>query len=373
MSALLSALTFAALAAPASSASPVGVTWTLQVIQPAGQAPITPGARLTRPTLRLDGTGSRLTVTGTTGCSALNAQAALNGQALVLRAVQGGTSERCADAALSLRGDYLHLLNTTTRYALKSGTLTLSGAAGQLTFTAGGAMPQPVPSPALLNGTWLARSLRGPAGPERTTALLRLSVQGARVTLGGLAGCNTVSATGAVLDGPQVQFGVVTATRRVCPGAAGEAETRLLSLLRGPLSATVQGDTLLLRGATGQLTLTRAPAVITPGAGQPDPDRTYTLTRLNGQPAPQTPRPVTLTFQAGRVGGSDGCNSVGAAYVLQGGRVTLSEPVVSTRMACPEGLSVNLAGLLEQRPALGVQGAVLTLRAGEEVWEFQAR
>ena len=103
--AVTSGLSLAALAAPApfSPASPAGVTWTLGSLQPTGQAVITPGAALTRPTLRLTGSGAALTVSGSTGCSPLTAQAALKGQALVVRGVQAGGSERCIDAALSLR------------------------------------------------------------------------------------------------------------------------------------------------------------------------------------------------------------------------------------------------------------------------------
>ncbi|WP_189071176.1 META domain-containing protein [Deinococcus sedimenti] len=377
MSALLTTLTLAALAAaptPAVSSNPVtapSVTWTLDTLQPTGRAVITPGARLTRPTLRLTGSGAALTVTGSTGCSPLTGQAALKGQALVLRGVQGGTSDRCTDAALSLREDYLRLLNTTTRYDLSGDTLILSGGAGRLTFTrTGGAMTQtPTDS---LDGTWQMRVTPGPAGPERGQAALRFTFNGLKVTVAGLTGCNTVTASGALV-GPQVVLGPVMSTRRMCPGTAGVSENRLLGLLRAPLTTERQGAALVLRGQSGQLTLTRVPAPAPTGSVTPDPAATYTLTRLNGQPAPQTLRPVTLTFKDGRLGGSDGCNSVGGAYVIRAGRVELGGGLTSTRMACADQPDLGFQSFFEQRPTLSVQGSTLILKTAEDTWEFQAR
>ncbi len=372
MSALLTSLTLAALAAPSSTpASPAGVTWTLGTIQPAGRGAITPDASLARPTLRLDGSGAALKLTGNTGCSPLSAQAALKGSALVVRGVQAGGSERCTDAALSLREDYLRLLNATTRYDLSGDTLILSGGAGRLTFTrTGGAMTQtPTDS---LNGTWQMRVTPGPAGPERGQAALRFTFNGSKVTVAGLTGCNTVTASGALV-GPQIVLGPVMSTRRMCPGTAGVAENRILSLLRAPLTIERQGAALVLRGQSGQLTLTRAPVPATPGSVLPDPAATYTLTRLNGQPAPQTLRPVTLTFRDGRLGGSDGCNSVGGAYVIRAGRVELDGGLMGTKMACADQPDLGFQSFFEQRPTLSVQGATLILKTAEDTWEFQAR
>ncbi|GGB78042.1 META domain-containing protein [Deinococcus soli (ex Cha et al. 2016)] len=373
MSALLTSLTLAALAAPAlfSPANPAGVTWTLGTVQPAGRGAITPGAALARPTLRLDGSGASLKITGNTGCSPLTAQAALKGQALVVRGVQAGGSERCTDAALSLREDYLRLLNATTRYDLNGGTLILSGGAGRLTFTRTGGAMTDTPTDSL-DGTWQMRVTPGPAGPERGQALLRFTFSGAKVTVAGLAGCNTVTGSGAVI-GQRVVFGGVASTRKLCPGAAGTAENRILGLLRAPLTIERQGGALVLRGQSGQLTLTRAPVPAPTGGATPDPAATYTLTRLNGQPAPRTLRPVTLSFRDGRLGGSDGCNSVGGEYVIRAGRVELGGGLMGTKMACPDQPDLGFQTFFEQRPTLTVQGGTLTLRTAEDTWEFQAR
>lgn len=416
MSALLT-LTLAALTSlpaptPAASAPATptlgGTTWTLQTVQPAGAAPITPGARLTRPTLTLTGSGADLTVGGSTGCSPLTGEARLGTTGplktatLLLRGVQGGSSQNCTDAALSLREDYLNLLRATTRYSLSGDTLTLSAGKGRLTFRA---LKASTPAPAntaaglntSLNGAWTVTRLTASGRDLPTTGLLNVTFDGPKVTLGGSVGCNALRGTGALLGRPaRVTFGPVSSTRMACPPTQAPAETALTSLLRAPLTVTQAGSTLTLSGTGGTLTLTRGPqptatpaptpAMPTPAA--PDPAATYTLTRVNGAPAPATARPVSLTFRDGRVGGVDGCNNVGAPYALRGtvsgGTVlSLTGPAFTTRIACPE-TGVNLIGLLDRAPTLTVQGAAgrgqtLTLTvpatadAPAERWEFQAR
>ncbi|OOV13745.1 META domain-containing protein [Deinococcus sp. LM3] len=381
---------------PASPAL-VGTTWVLQTVQPAGSAPIMPGARLTRPTLTLTGSGAELTVGGTTGCSPLTGAARLGTAGplktatLLLRGVQGGSSQNCTDAALSLREDYLNLLTRVTRSELSGDTLTLSAGKGRLTFRALEARPT-APVNTSLNGAWTALRLTASGRDLPTTGLLNVTFDGPKVTLGGAVGCNALRGTGALLGSPaRVTFGPVSSTRMACPPAQAQAETALLSLLRAPLTVTQAGSTLTLSGTGGTLTLTRGPqptATPAPTPATPDPAATYTLTRVNGAPAPATARPVSLTFRDGRVGGVDGCNNVGAPYALRGtvsgGTVlSLTGPAFTTRIACPE-TGVNLIGLLDRAPTLTVQGAAgrgqtLTLTvpatadAPAERWEFQAR
>lgn len=383
---------------PASPAL-VGTTWVLQTVQPAGSAPITPGTRLTRPTLTLiaptlSGSGADLTLGGSTGCSPLSGAARLGAAGplktptLLLRGVQGGSSQTCTDAALSLREDYLNLLRATTRYALNGDTLILNAGKGRLTFraTTGGRMNT------TLNGAWTVTRLNAAGRDLPISGLLNVSFDGPKVTLGGSVGCNALRGTGSLLGNPvRVTFGPVGSTRMACPPTQAQAETALTSLLRAPLTVTQAGSTLTLSGAGGALTLTRGPqpaATPAPTPAMPDPAATYTLTRVNGAPAPATARPVSLTFRDGRVGGVDGCNNVGAPYALRGtvsgGTVlSLTGPAFTTRIACPE-TGVNLIGLLDRAPTLTVQGAAgrgqtLTLTvdatpdAPAERWEFQAR
>ncbi|WP_221088143.1 META domain-containing protein [Deinococcus aquaedulcis] len=374
MNALLSSLTLAALSAP-SPAGPVGTTWTLQTVQLPGRAPITPGPALARPTLRLDTSSGALKVSGSTGCSPLTGTGTLKGQALLLRGLSGGSSMNCPDAALSLREDYLALLARTTRFEQKGNTLTLVAGAGRLTFTAGGAVNTPSsgsPSqPASLDGTYVASGLK--LGPRQIPlrGVLSVTVKGPALSLGGVVGCNSLRAQGTRLPSGAFQFMGVAGTRLLCPAPQAEAEQALSAVLRGPLSPALNGTTLTLTGQAGVLTLTR----LSPGAatGTPAgvPTGTYRLKTLGGQPAPQTARPVVLTFENGRVGGVDGCNSFGAPASVSGDRLTVKGGVTSTRMMCPEEQTLPLLALLEAGPTLKVAGKTLTLQAGDQVWEFE--
>ncbi|EGF90091.1 META domain protein [Asticcacaulis biprosthecium C19] len=69
------------------------------------------------------------------------------------------------------------------------------------------------------------------------------------------------------------------------------------------------------------------------------------LVELNGQPVGATQRQVYMEVnaEAGRVGGSGGCNTFGGSAILQtGDRVRFSD-VVSTKMACMQGMEVEQA------------------------------
>ncbi|MFC6660451.1 META domain-containing protein [Deinococcus multiflagellatus] len=220
MNALLSSLTLAALSAP-SPAAPVGTTWTLQSVQLPGRAPITPGPALARPTLRLDASGGALKVSGSTGCSPLTGTGTLNGQALLLRGLSGGSSMNCPDAALSLREDYLGLLARTTRFEQKGNTLTLVAGAGRLTFTAGGAVNTPSSGnpaqPASLDGTYVASGLKLGSRALPLRGVLSVTVKGPALSLGGVVGCNSLRAPGTRLPGGEFQFMGVAGTRLLCP------------------------------------------------------------------------------------------------------------------------------------------------------------
>ncbi|MFC6660449.1 META domain-containing protein [Deinococcus multiflagellatus] len=80
---------------------------------------------------------------------------------------------------------------------------------------------------------------------------------------------------------------------------------------------------------------------------------------------------MVLTFENGRVGGVDGCNSFGAAAAVAAGRLSVKGGVTSTRMMCPEEQTLPLVALLEAGPALTVTGKTLTLQADDQTWVFE--
>lgn len=62
----------------------------------------------------------------------------------------------------------------------------------------------------------------------------------------------------------------------------------------------------------------------------------WLLGELKGAP-PTAGTTITAQFDAsGRISGSSGCNNYSTTYEINGSQLTISEPVASTMMACPE-------------------------------------
>ncbi|WP_022801692.1 META domain-containing protein [Deinococcus ficus] len=359
---------------PASTPPLTGTTWTLVRLD-TGRGPLTLNPGLERPTLRLVGTSATIT----SACGTQTVPVTRSGAVLKFpRLGQGGSA--CPDAQLSLHGDYLDLLRRTTRYSLQGPTLTLSAGTGRLVFQAAPTpipapgrpapvKPTPVPpggpmtqAPAPREVSVTALTLNGKAVPVPADARLRLTTTAGKVVLSGRLDCNTLTGQG-TLTGSTLRLTALASTRMLCPAAS--AENAFLQLLRGPLTLTVQGDTQTWRGAAGQVTLRDVPAVATPAA----PTGTFVLIRLNGQPAPTLNKPVSMTFENGQIGGTDGCNSYGGQYTLKGGVLQVGQ-LVSTMMMCPDLDGPRLFSLFELNPTLTQAGTTLTLKADGQVWEF---
>jgi len=113
-----------------------------------------------------------------------------------------------------------------------------------------------------------------------------------------------------------------------------------------------------------------SPSNPTPG-GYPPPSGTadplagtsWILAQLNGQPA-LADVSVTLEFAGGRLGGSDGCNSYGGGYQVEGGKLKVDPNMVSTLMACADEIMQQASAytaVLLQSPAFQVEAGQLTL------------
>ncbi|GAA5511509.1 hypothetical protein Dcar01_00220 [Deinococcus carri] len=371
---LLSAL---ALAGNAGAQTPAltGTAWTLTGLTEDGRT-LTPGRSVPRPTLRLD---ERM-VSGSTGCNVYRGAYATRGD--LLRFGPLATTRRaCPDRVDGLEARFLNLLRQVGHYRLSGGTLTLfSGSQDRLVFTASSAAagtPNPgsptrpeAPMNALnLDGTWTltgGTALRPASG---NGGLPALTFAGGRVS--GTTGCNRLTGD-TRLSGDTLTFGPLATTRMLCAPDMNVQEQAFLAFLRTPLRVRVQGQTLTLTNAAGRtLAFTRTgTASGTPQTGGQTQANTaalegrYTLATVNGEAAPRTAQPITLFFQGGRIGGSDGCNGFGGGYTLDGSRLLLVGPLASTLRACLDPAeTVNLPALLNARPTLSVSPGGLTVVA----------
>jgi heat shock protein HslJ len=71
----------------------------------------------------------------------------------------------------------------------------------------------------------------------------------------------------------------------------------------------------------------------------------WILTELNGQPVLSEPL-VTLSFNAGKLGGTDGCNHYGGSYTVKGSQFSAGKELFSTLMACEEGIMQQASAYL---------------------------
>ncbi|MEV7613304.1 META domain-containing protein [Streptomyces sp. NPDC089799] len=159
------------------------------------------------------------------------------------------TMTACPD--LAFENAFADLFKGRLAVARTGDALTLTAPSGDRISL--GSAPRP-PAPTLTGTRWSVDSLitgetvsSVPAGAEGR-AELTIAADGA-VT--GSLGCNRFSSK-AVVDGREITFGPVAATRMACTGPAGEVERAFSALLRrGPLRYAVQDDALTLTAADG--------------------------------------------------------------------------------------------------------------------------
>jgi heat shock protein HslJ len=371
--ALTAAALTLALAAPASAVPLVGTNWTLTGLTEQGKL-VVPGQAAPRPTLRLDGTAA----SGSTSCNTYRANFATRGD--ILRFTSLATTRlACPDRIDGLEERFVNLMRGVSRFTVQGDTLTLfSGKADRLVFTSGRVATLPgLPSDgkgqsmSTLKGNWFVTRLVV-AGQEMVLpaqASFSFAPDATGFALSGTAGCNR--AMGRVTTtGTAVTFGPLATTRMLCDAPRMAQEAALLKALSGTLKAQFTGSTLVLTGSAGTVTLSRTAGVATGTAQSSVAAAPYTLKQVNGQAAPKTSKPVTLMLDGGRIGGSDGCNSYGGSYRMEGNQLVLTSPLISTMMACAEETNSPLRSVLDNRPTLTVQGETLILKTDETTLTF---
>jgi heat shock protein HslJ len=89
----------------------------------------------------------------------------------------------------------------------------------------------------------------------------------------------------------------------------------------------------------------------------------WILASLNGQPA-LAGVTVTLNFQDGTLGGSDGCNSYSGSYESSDSELRIGKEIISTMMACAEPVMEQASAFttaLTQAVSIQMDGDQLTL------------
>ncbi|RJF73417.1 META domain-containing protein [Deinococcus cavernae] len=373
---VLAALLLTSARAAAPNSPPLtGTVWTMTQIAPQGKA-LTPGARLRRPTFRVMPGGL---LTGWTGCQGFSGWATVKGRTMRVTPLKlSGTSD-CPDHALSLEADFLNLLQSARRFEIRGQTLTLYSEGKRfMNFqgsTGGKSVTDNPPPSASLQGDWQLTTLLHRGQPVKLSekAAFTIGDTAAGLELRGNAGCNQLFGK-VVVQGRTLSVSALGMTMMLCQDMA--AETAVVDILGIPVAVTWNGDTVTWRNSRGELTLTRAgrPEAALRKVGEKDVQgRTFTLKTVAGQPLGRTVKPVTVQFGAGRVSGSDGCNSFSGSAEWRGGRVTVGA-LALTRMACPGMDRVpSLPEFLGSSPSAQLDGDTLRLSAEGATWTFTAQ
>jgi heat shock protein HslJ len=166
------------------------------------------------------------------------------------------------------------------------------------------------------------------AVPEEVLATLVLEAGNA----GGNGGCNAWFATYA-MDGASITFGPIGSTMMACEGPGGDTEAAYFANLEMVAAWASDGGSLTLSDADGNAVVVFEPAPLVGVVGG-----WVALGINNGADAVVTTdltSMVTAIFDAdGTLHGNDGCNDYSTTYTLDGDAISISDAIVTTRMAC---------------------------------------
>lgn len=224
---------------------------------PAGQSPsgtyvVTDVTRAGQPHELVPGSQVRITFSDDTlgihgGCNHLSGTYTLDGDRLTVGPV-GGTDMGCEKALMDQDTWLAGLFAEPVTVAEDPFTLT----AGDVVLTL--AEREAVSPDAPLTGTtWtLDGFVDGEmAGSVPAGATAHLQITDGRVSL--MAGCNSGTGPVTVADAT-IEWGPIALTRKACPGAAGEVERRVLAVLEGATTYTIEEHSLTVTKGEHALT-----------------------------------------------------------------------------------------------------------------------
>ncbi len=229
-----------------------GVRWTVESSTAGGRKATAPENTF----VQIDDKGA---VKGNYGCNSFTGRATVKGDTVTLDKLLS-TQMACdvQDFELAMRKAFKEPLKA----AVDGDRLTLTTATGDtLALTS---RPKKEPAAPLAGTKWTVTSFSdrktvggGDGDGESTASTVPTDLAGkAYLTFGkdgslsGRTGCNSLTGT-AKESGGNLALGRVATTRRMCQGAAGEVEKKILKVLTGTVSYTVDGRGLSLTGPAG--------------------------------------------------------------------------------------------------------------------------
>ncbi|WP_266651636.1 META domain-containing protein [Streptomyces sp. NBC_00237] len=225
-----------------------GVKWTVESATVGGRKATAPKNTF----VQIDDKGA---VKGNYGCNSFTGRASVKGDAVDLDKLMS-TQMACdvQDFELSMRKAFKEQLKAK----VEGDRLTLTTAKGDTVALTSN--PKAEAAAPLAGTKWTVTSFadrKTVGGGDSTAATLPQDLAGkAYLTFGkdgsvrGRTGCNSLNGKAEAKDGT-LAFGRIATTRMMCQGAAGEVEKKLLKVLTGEATYTVDGRSLSLTGPAG--------------------------------------------------------------------------------------------------------------------------
>ena len=288
----------------------------------------------TRATLQLDGGELR----GTAFCNSSFASYRLSGSSFSVDGL-GGTEMGCAPDVMAAEAACLAALGAVGTAVVDGEDLLLTGDGVELRF----APVVPVPEAELMATRWTLETLldgetaSSTVGEPATLELLP------HATLTGSTGCRPLTGRFAI-EGDVVRLTELSAGTETCPADVTAQDDHVVTVLGDGFQASIDGDRLTLLDAGGRGLVYRAEGGSRPATtAELRGEWVVTGLRQDGEPVPLPDRDGTLTVEDARLGGHSFCNSFGARYRLDGGRLEL-EDHPTTLVGC-EGDVARAAGV----------------------------
>lgn len=172
------------------------------------------------------------------GCNRMSGGYTLDGDALVA-AEFAMTMMACDESLMTQESWVSTLLSSSPTISLGGETLTLTGEGGTITFVE-------VPDVELEGRTWNVTGTIANQGVSSVPQGASLTFADGSVAVKG--GCNSGSGEATIGDGT-ITFGPIATTRMACEDALMELEAKVLAVLDGEVTYTVDGDTMVLTNA----------------------------------------------------------------------------------------------------------------------------
>jgi heat shock protein HslJ len=309
--------------APASNALS-GTSWTLATL---GGQPAIEGATVTL------SFGNDDRATGNDGCNAFGGSYVVDGSSLKFGALIS-TLIACEEAVTTQATAFQTALAETAAFTMTDDALTLSSVGGDelATFAR--------QSTDLAGTNWVVTNYNN--GNQAVVGVLAgtdLTVMfGAEGQVSGSAGCNTFSGP-FKQDGGTIDIGPLASTLKLCTDPAGvmDQEVQFLEALQQAATYQWSGDRLDLRTADDALAISMRRVTESAAGTDPLAGTSWALATLGGNPPVADTQPTLNFGDDGRSGGTDGCNTFGAAYDVSGSSLKF-DTIIGTLIACEEAV-----------------------------------